>query len=200
LWGETVRSLDSILLGGVLILSCACIGPASAQCLDKPEIASLTRTYTGTYVNDAYGFSVQIPRDFVGRDVDNPLYQRGFTILSEDPDESLRVYADVNSLEWKNIDKAALEYARPFADDASKILSTTSHTTVLGGRHAVVVETRFLCRGSSTRYASMLILTLSADRRFVYALRWEGKLEEMGRGRQLLRSLRSSWRFREPKS
>lgn len=143
---------------------------------------------------------MQIPRDFVGRDVDNPLYQRGFTIVFDDPDESISAYADTNSLEWNSVDKVAKEYARYLAEGTDKVLLTNSEATQLGGRRAVIVETRFLCHGSSTPYASILIATLSLDKRFTYSLRWEGKVEEEESGRQILKSLSSSWRFRRPKS
>lgn len=187
------------ILGAVLILSNYCVMHAFAQCLDRPDIATLTRTYAGKYLNDAYGFSVQIPRNLVGRDVNNPLYQRGFTIVFDDPDESISVYADVNSLEWQSVDKAAMGYAGFFTKD-QKVQSATSEQTDLGGRRAIMIETRFLCHKSSTRYASILIVTLSLDRRFIYSLRWEGRLEEEDGGRKILKSLVSSWRFREPKS
>jgi hypothetical protein len=195
-----MTSLDSILLGGVLILSSYCSGLASAQCIDKPDRSFLTRTYIGSYVNDAYGFSVEIPRGSIGRDVNNPLYQKGFTILFDDPDESLSVDADVNSMEWNSAVEAAKGYADFITEDDDRILSTSSENAMLGGRPAVIVERRFLCKGTSTRYAFLLAISLSRDGRFVYALRWEGKLDEMDGGRRLLRSLCSSWHFRKPKS
>ncbi len=150
--------------------------------------------------NPAYGFRILIPPTLTGRDVDNPLYQRGFILLFSDPDESLNIQADTNSLDGNTLSQAAAEYTRAYTDQAKSILSYRSNNIVLGRRAAIEVSTSFLCRGTPGVFSLVTILTLSPDRRFLYTLNWTGREDRRDAGTKLLRQLVRSWRFMKPTS
>lgn len=198
--GETMKLADFVLLIGFLLMPSWSLASDSAYCHERHATENWARSYIALYENLAYGFTVEIPKGLVGKDEDNPLYQRGFIIVFQDPDESLAVYAGPNSLEWENVDDAAQWYASIFKDHAEKVLSTSTANSVLGNRSAKTVTTRYLCPGSDTRYTSIMILTMSRDKRFEYSLEWVGKPDEESHGVQILKALSSSWRFRKPRS
>jgi hypothetical protein len=161
---------------------------------------ALTRRYSGGYENLAYGFKVSIPSRFVGFDVDNPLYQRGFTLLFPDSQESITVYADINSLDWRSVTEAATGYTKVFTDQAAKVLSENRKHSLLGRRDAIQDAADYSCGDNQTPFSSITIVSLSPDKRFVYTLRWEGKKNERAAGKKALQELVSSWRFFAPKT
>jgi hypothetical protein len=126
------------------------------------------------------------------------LYQRGFTILFSDPEESLRVYADTNSLDWRSAGIAAKEYSRFFTEKAAKVLSSAAVDTGLDGHQATRITVHYMCGSSQTQYASISTVSLSRDRRFVYVVRWEGKADKLQSGEDILGMLLKSWHFRKP--
>lgn len=190
----------SVLLTGALLLLIPCTGHAFSACPNTPRADTLTRTYHDTYSNPAYGFTVTIPPNLIGRDVDSPLYQRGFTILFSDPEESISVYADTNSLEWKDVSIAAKEYSQFFTEEARRVLSSDIVKTTLDGRPAIRITVSYTCKGSTTHYSSISTVSLSHDLRFVYTLGWEGREDELEAGKHILDSLMTSWRFHRPTS
>jgi len=173
---------------------------AFAQCPASPDSTTLTRSYSGEYKNLAYGFKVSIPSPFIGRDVDNPLYQRGFTLLFPDSQESISVYADVNSLDWRSTPEAEAGYTRAFTDQAAKVFSETRTQSQLGHQNAIEEAAEYSCGKMQGTFASITIVSLSLDKRFVYTIRWEGKKSERDEGSKVLHQLVSSWRFFTPKS
>jgi hypothetical protein len=175
-------------------------GMAFAQCPASPDATALTRKYSGEYENFAYGFRVSIPDPFIGRDGDNPLYQRGFPLLFPDSQESIAVYVDINSLEWRSVTETATGYAKAFAGQAAKMVSEYRKHTLLGHRDAIQDTADYLCGGGETLFSSITIVSLSRDKRFVYTLRWEGKKDERAAGNEVLQKLVSSWRFFAPRS
>jgi hypothetical protein len=193
-----MRQWCSFLVAGALATLTLCTGRALSQCPDAPPAETLKRSYTGVYANPAYGFAVTIPPGLAGRDVDNPLYQRGFTILFSDPEESLRVYADTNSLDWRSAGIAAKEYSRFFTEKAAKVLSSAAVDTGLDGHQATRITVHYMCGSSQTQYASISTVSLSRDRRFVYVVRWEGKADKLQSGEDILGMLLKSWHFRKP--
>ncbi len=175
-----------------------CAAETTQSCPVKQYPGMMKRSYTGRYVNPAEGFDVLIPRGLVGRDVDDPAYQRGFTILFQDPDESLGVDGEPNSLYWKDAIEAAEADSSAYRDDGRKITFSKGEVLVLDGRRAYSITTSYTCPGSGIQYSSITTLALGVDREYVYTLRWEGKSNELESGRKIMQSLYSTWHFRKP--
>jgi hypothetical protein len=195
-------TLSKLILSFILVCMSATVAQtaAFAQCPASPEAAALIRRYSGEYENFAYGFKVSIPSPFVGRDVDNPLYQRGFTLLFPDSQESITVYADVNSLDWRNVREAAAGYTKAFTDQATEVFSETRTQSQLGHQNAIEDAAEYSCGESQSAFASITVVSLSPDKRFIYTLRWEGKRNKRDEGRKVLGQLVSSWKFFTPRS
>ncbi len=175
-----------------------CAAETIQSCPVKQFPEMMKRSYTGRYVNPAEGFDVLIPRGLVGRDVDDPAYQRGFTILFQDPEESLSVGGEHNSLEWKNARAAAEDNSSAYREDGRKITFSQGDSFVLDRRKGHEITTSYICLGSNVQYSSVTAFALSANREWIYELRWEGKSSEIVNGRKVMRLLYSTWHFRKP--
>jgi hypothetical protein len=124
-----------------------CTVETTQSCPVKQHPQTMKRSYAGRYVNPSGGFDVLIPRDLVGRDVDNPSCQRGFTILFHDPAESLSVKGEPNSLDWNDARKATEANSNASREDGRKITFSKGYIFVLDGRQASSITTSYICRG-----------------------------------------------------
>lgn len=195
-----MKILLSLFLSTLFVQLGSCAAETTQSCPVKQHPEMMRRTYTGRYVNPAEGFDVLIPLGLVGRDVDDPAYQRGFTILFQDPEESLSVGGEHNSLEWKDARAAAEDNSSAYREDGRKILFSQGNELVLNRRKAYEITISYTCPGSSVQYSSITAFALSVNRQWIYELRWEGKSTEIKNGRKIMRLLYSTWHFRKPKS
>jgi hypothetical protein len=193
-----VRILISFFLSTLFVQLGNCAAETTQDCPVKQHPETMKRSYTGRYVNPAEGFDVLIPRGLVGRDFDEPSYQRGFVILFQDQEESLVVDGEHNSLYWKNAREAADFDSSSYRDDGRKIVFSKGDILLLDRRRAYSVTTSYTCPGSGIQYSSITALALGVDREYVYTLRWEGKSDELENGRKIMPSLYSTWHFRKP--
>lgn len=193
-----MKTLVSFVLGVLLVRMGTCAAETTQDCPDKQDPETMKRSYTGRYVNPAEGFDVIIPRGLVGRDFDDPSYQRGFIIFFEHPVESLLVNGEPNSLEWKDAREAAEAYSSSYPDDGRKITSSKGGVLLLDGHKAYTVMKSYTCPSSNVQYSSITTSVLGVDREYVYMLRWEGTSDELEKGRKLMHSLYSTWHFRKP--
>lgn len=190
--------LISFFLSTLLLQLGNCVAETIQSCPVKHHPEMMKRSYTGRYVNLAEGFDVLIPRGLVGRDVDDPAYQRGFTILFQDPEESLGVEGEPNSLYWKHAREAAEDNLSAYRNDGRKILFSEGNVLVLDAHVAYTVTTSYICPHSRIQYSSITTLALGIDREYVYTLRWEGRSDELENGRKIMQSLYSTMHFRKP--
>ncbi len=168
-------------------------------CPARPDLGDKTRSYMGQYENFAYGFATRIPAGLTGLDSDDPSYQRGFTIALPNDGGSIWVYAETNSADFS----AAQAAARSSIHDLglrAKLAAPAIYTPLqIGGHQAERAIASFRCGNDAAAYGYTAILALSADRRFVYNILWEGRLRDQKSAAAVLQALEASWKFLVPR-
>jgi hypothetical protein len=196
-----MRSPLPVFFCYIASVSIAGVPRALSQCVAQLKVDQLPRVYSGQYRNPAYGFSVFIPQGFVGRDVDNPLYQRGFIVLFPNPEERISAYADVNSLEWRSPKEAADALAGIDSKEGLNFVSRHGVAMAFNGHSAFRTTIDYTCgHDRQSRYSSVLVVALSNDKRFYYILSWEGSRTHSKAGEKTLQLFVDSWRFSKPTS
>ena len=172
---------------------------AIAQC--APDAAAVLQhpvyKYRGLYQNRAYGFSVMIPKGFVGLYNRDPNYVRGFTILLADRKASVTVTAPVNSREYPDARAAAEGALQHYEKHGRKILSSNFEQTKTGDRPAVALRVRYTCPPSGTEYLAVETLAVRDN---VHSITWEGPASAFDEtSRELIEELKRTWKFIEVK-
>jgi len=153
------------------------------------------RTYVGEYKNLSYGYSVVIPHGLTGVDMDNPAYQRGFTIILRDPSRTISVSAETNSLEYNDSKAAAVAELYLFKQQGLQVAHEHTGPTELAGHAAANLSFRFACSGAEAEYLHIEILALSPDGQYVYTISWDGPSNMERLDQRLIAALRRSWRM-----
>ena len=159
-----------------------------------PGISS-QRTYAGEYRNGSYGFSVVIPHGFTGVDADNPAYQKGFIIALKDPERSVSVFADTNSLEYTDATAAATGELGLFKQQGLRVENQQIAGTELGGHSAVTLSFQYRCSNQGAQYAHVEVIAISLDGQYVYTIAWDGAADQERLDQRIITGLKRSWRY-----
>lgn len=94
--------------------------PPASQVLNRDEGAPTN--YRGRYVNEVYGYSVEIPEGLVGVGAAPPAPNHGVSIvLSEEPEARIWIDGSYNSLFWSTLDEAAAAHVETAKRQASEV-------------------------------------------------------------------------------
>ena len=158
-----------------------------------PGIGS-QRTYAGEYRNGSYGFSVVIPHGLTGVDADNPAYQKGFIIALKDPERTVSVFADTNSLEYPDA-KAAAAGELGLFQQGLRVENQQIRGTELGGKPAATLSFQYRCSNQESRYVHVEVIAISPDGQYVYTIAWDGAADQDRLGQRIIIGLKRSWRY-----
>jgi hypothetical protein len=179
-----------LVLGVVVNQASACDFPPK-ELLQKPR-----REFKGRYENKAYGYSVVIPKGFVGYDVINPFYQQGFGIVfGEQPQSYINLYGEKNSLEDDSpvdVVNRHLGYLRKKGKAIESAPVTQLH---LGQLQAAQVLVTYTCPGSMGRYVQFSTFVLSPDKGMVYEVTLHALASRYDHDRAVLDQILKSWKY-----
>jgi hypothetical protein len=154
-----------------------------------------TREYRGLYENKAYGYSVEIPTEFVGYDGVNPLYQHGFGIISSgEPHSYIVVDGDKNSLEFASPADAATRFLKYLSRHGSKVESSRITESQLGALKAAFLVATYTCPGSTERYVRASMVAISPDKSTLYEVTLYARSDRFELDRAVFEALVKSWK------
>jgi hypothetical protein len=136
-----------------------------------------------------------IPSGLTGVDTDSPAYQKGFTIVLRDPNRTISVFADANSLEYTDSTAAAVADLDLFKQQGLRVTDEHTAPTELAGRAAASLSFRYRCPGQELEYLHIEILALSPDGQYVYTISWDGASNVKRQDQRVMAALRRSWRM-----
>ncbi|MGA3327821.1 MAG: hypothetical protein ABSF45_25455 [Terriglobia bacterium] len=163
--------------------------------LHKPR-----REYKGFYQNMAYGYSVVIPKGFVGYDDVNPSYQRGFGIIfGEEPQGYIVLYGEHNSVEDDSaMDRAQRELGYR-QEDRIAIISSKITPTNLGQLPAAQLLVTYTCPGLPERRVWFSTIALSPDKLMAYEVTLHTLASRFDHDHAVLNQLVGSWKYIGPR-
>lgn len=152
------------------------------------------REYRGLYENRTYDYSVVIPTDLVGYDGVNPFYQSGFGIIFGPESKSyIVVDSEKNSLEFTRPTDAASQSLKYLRKHGSKVESWKITESQLGKLDAALLVARYTCPGSTVRYVTASIVTLSPDKSNLYEITLYARSDRFEKDRAVFDALAKSW-------
>lgn len=172
-------------------------GSKAQNCSFPPkELAQgQVREYRGLYENKAYGYSVEIPRDLVGYDGINQLYQHGFGIISSgEPHSYIVVDGDKNSLEFVTPADAATRFLKYLTKHGSKVESSKITESQLGPLKAAFLIATYTCPGATERYVRASMVAISPDKSNLYEVTLYARSDRFALDRAVFDALVKSWK------
>lgn len=152
--------------------------------------------YRGRYVNEAYEYSVRIPKGFTGYDGRKEANHNGFGLaLGKVSQGVIFVIAEHNSLEYNMPREAAVQTVEWLRQRGKQIESETISDTHLGKLRAVHLVVIYTCRGSTDRYVQSSIMALSPDLGFTYTLELYSPANHYASNRRMLDQVVKSWKM-----
>lgn len=137
------------------------------------SVSTSPRTeWRGRYENDAYGYSVIIPKGFVGYSGPDGFPQHGFGIVigTDDRASYASVSGYANTLEHASPAAAAAQDLEYIKSDATLIGEAVLKPSKLGRLPAVYLMARFRCNASGREYMETTIIAMSARTGLVYEI------------------------------
>jgi hypothetical protein len=192
---KIVKYLRSALSVFILIIAAvsftpACDGPPR-ELLQKPR-----REYRGLYLNQAFHYSVTVPKGVAGYDTVNPLYQTGFVVVFGDqPQSYITLFAEPNSLEDASsgdVAKREPDYLRRKGKTIKSASITSAH---LGRLPASRIRLTYACQGSTERHVQVSVFALSPSKSIVYEISLYANAGGYAHGREVLSQLLKSWKY-----
>lgn len=150
--------------------------------------------YRGRYTNWTYHYSVVIPRGFTAYDRPDPANHQGFGLAFGEPEQSyVFVRAEHNSREFETPREAATRYLEYMQKKGQRIESTTMTESQLGMLKGVHVVVTYTCLRSGDRYVKSSIVSLSADKRFIYEIDLYSAANRYQNDQTVFDSIQESW-------
>lgn len=180
-------------------LFCGLVPTSRAQYCNFPP-KGLTqgehREYRGLYENKVYGYTVVIPKDLVGYDDANPLYQKGFgIILGAEPRSYVFVNGEPNSLEFDRPVSAASRSLEFLGKHARQVESSKITESQLGSLKAALFVATYTCPGSTERYVKASVIAISPDKSKLYEVTVYSHANRFEHDRAVLDVLAKSWKY-----
>ena len=140
-----------------------------------------------------------IPHALAGVDADNPAYQKGFIIALKNPERTVSVFADTNSLEYPTAKAAAEGELGLFKQQGLGIEDERIVGTELVGRPASTLSFQYRCSAQEPTYEHVEVVAISPDRQYVYTITWDGADDQDTLDQRMIAELKRSWRYFPPK-
>lgn len=170
----------------------------AASCNEFPASSfendpSLTK-HEGKYVNDAWGYSIEIPKGLIGKSAPPDHPQHGFGILlSRKPLGYIWVDGSANSLEWKSLYQAANAHISWIREGALKILTVEKHQTKLSGFQAVRLVVRYECPKANLTEDYFIAID---SRQIVYTIALTAESKRYPSYKKILENIANTWQLR----
>ncbi len=136
-----------------------------------------------------------IPHGLAGVDGNNPAYQKGFIIALKNPERTVSVFADTNSLEYLNAKAAAGGELGLFKQQGLRVEGEQIVGAELGGRPAATLSFQYRCSTQEPAYAHFEVVAISPDGQYVYTITWDGAADQDRLDQWLITELKRSWRY-----
>jgi hypothetical protein len=185
-----IKTLLALLLATVSWQARACDFPPK-DLLQEP----LAR-FHGLYSNNAWGYSVVIPRSFTGYDDPDAPNHHGVGVIFDGQHPGyVKIYAEANSLEIaRPVDLAAqeLEYMR---SQGKNIESSKITHARLGELSAVRLVVTYTCPTSPKRYMRVSILALGPGKSPVYEVTLYTSADDYTQNLPVMDQIARSWKY-----
>lgn len=159
------------------------------------ESAQARQEYRGLYRNQAYQYSVVIPKGLTAYDGrDEPNHQGFGLVLGDSLQSFIFVRGENNSFDYGTAHEAAKKNAEYLRQDGNKIESETiseSHLAMLNAVHVVVVYT---CPRSSDRHVQSSLMALSPDKSLLYTVELYSPAHQYNQDQAVLARIAKSWK------
>jgi hypothetical protein len=185
----------------IFTLIVATVGQAgSERCrsVDQNLLTEPRLTFTQTYSNETWGFSLAIPANMTAYSQTSPPYHGVWFVLGQPPHGSIIVSGEANSLEFKTPRDAARDHIRLLRNEGKKINSTAVTTVNLAGLRAARMETHYSCGGDPVTYAEVYVAAFSPKRDPLYEIVLLTTLERLRDDRPVFERVLRSWKFIGP--
>lgn len=157
---------------------------------DDPTLVRLE----GRYINDAWGYTIEIPRGLVAKSSPPNHPQHGFGILlSRRPKGYIWVNASPNTLEWKSLRQAADAHISWIKEGSANILKIERYRTNLNGFPALRLIVRYEC---PTRTMIDEYFIAIDSRQIVYTIALSADAEKYSSYKKILAKIARTWQLR----
>lgn len=121
------------------------------------------------YRNYTYGFSLTVPKGFVGHGEQPPAPHHGFGILlSWEPRSYIYAGADYNSFDYESLEAIKDDHMKWSKGAAERVISVEEAPTILGSLPAVRFVVRHTCPNVKAIYVDDETIAWSKDREIIY--------------------------------
>lgn len=152
--------------------------------------------YRGRYINEAYEYSVRIPKGLTAYDGRDEARHDGFVLaLGEDSQSVIFVSGDPNSSEYHAPREGAMEDAKFLRQQGKQIESETISDSHLGTLDAVLLVVHYTCPGSAERHVKSSIMAISPDKGFLYKIELYSPGDQYESRRAVLDQVIKSWKM-----
>lgn len=152
--------------------------------------------YRGRYVNDAYRYTVTIPRGLTAYDGREQARHSGFGLaLGEPPQSFIFVRADSNSVEYDTPREAATQALEWMREGGRRVESATISESRLGTLNSALLVVSYTCRGSSELHRRATMMALGPGKGYLYALELYSPAGRYERDRAVLDKIIRSWKI-----
>lgn len=158
-------------------------------------------TYHERYVNEGYGYSVEIPKGLIGTGSSSPAPNHGISItLSEQPEARIWTDGSFNSQFWSTLDEAAAAHVEGSKDEASQVEVVRRSATHLHDLTATRITLRRKDSGSSEAIIEDVILALrdtKGEVGIVYTVSLITTEARYNQDKEVFNQVLHSWRARK---
>ena len=156
--------------------------------------------YQGRYLNEVYGYSIEIPKGLRGEGVSPPAPNHGVTIiLSEQPEARIWTDGSFNSLFWSSLDEAVADRIEGNRNVVSQVEVIKRSNTRLHDLNAVHLTLRHKDRGASEFVVEDVVLALRDTKDevgIVYSISLTTVESRYNRDKEVFDEIVRSWRVR----
>lgn len=159
-------------------------------------------TFQERYVNEGYGYSIEIPKGLIGKGSSPPAPNHGVSIvLSEQPEARIWTDGSFNSQFWSTLDEAATAHVEGGMNGVSQAEVIERSDTRLNDLPATRITLRRKDRGSSEAVIEDVILALRSTKDevgLVYSIGLTSTQSRYNQDKEVFDQVVQSWRAQQP--